>query len=294
MANNPVSELLEMENTLNAAKTAKSSIRLCIDTWQNKKPLSKEHLWEVKGRLKELKKTLKELDQAVKNFPVEFRPSSVDERIQYHNSLLAIPTRYLEKLGKYENGKAIRQDECMTYFADLHLLLDGIDDRAMAINNTIKLMEGDTTLEDLNENSREMVKWADSHISKGRDLPDKRANTIANLVWSYLNICTPVTEEGDSCIFDRVLIGHPHAWKTAYNETHKRGAQSLIEYIQNVYERNVNYERPIRVKRNGKPYQWWDYLCGPTMLHILFARQVLLMKLNEQPNEVKEKLSYVD
>ncbi len=293
MASNPVSELLEMEDTLNAAKTAKSSIRVCIDTWQNKKPLSKEHLWEVKGRLKKLKKTLKELDQAVKNFPVEFRPLSIDERIGYHNSLLAIPTRYLEKIGKYENGRAIRKDECMVYFADLHLLLGGIDDRAMAINNTIKLMEGDTTLEDLNGNSREMVKWADLYLSKGRDLPDKRASTIANLTWSYFNICTPVIKEDDSYIFDRVLIGHPHAWKTAYNETHKRGTQSLINYIENVYMRNVNYEGPIRVKRNGKPYQWWDYVCGPTMLHILFARQVLLMKLNERPNAMKERPTYV-
>jgi len=290
MVTDPVDELFGMKVTLDSARTANSAIELCHNAWRFKEPLSKEHFLENKNKMKEFKKELEELDRAVKRLPIDFRPISIDERIQYHNSLMAIPERYIDKIEKYESGsRNLRQDEVYMHFADLHLLISGTNDRAMAINKTIELLEKDTTLKELNKRAIERIKWADSYFSDGKDIPisEKKPHIIADLTWSYFNIGHPITEDGGYEIYDTVAIGHPPGWKTAYNKVHNRSnSRSLFRYIEGVHRKHRNV------------YKWPDFLCGPGMLEILHASDIMAMKLREgiplnRKEQSPKKITYV-
>jgi len=301
MEKDPIDGLLGMRVTLESARTANSAIEFSHDAWKNKKPLNKEHFWEIRERMKQFKKELEELDNAVKRLPIDFRPTSVDERIEYHNSLVAIPDRYLEKIEKYESGHNPKDDDVYMFFANYQLLLDGVNDRAVGIKKAVDILNEDNSIQNLRKESIDAVLWADSYFREGKDIPsnEKEPHRIANLIYSYLFISNPIDipsgEAEGYKLLDRVAIGNPDAWRTVYNKINSRfSSKSLFGYIKDIH---TKYEDGILPKKNfdGTTREWQDYLCGPAMLATLFASDVMRMKLREGISLTRktEDVSYI-
>jgi hypothetical protein len=213
---------LEFKNRVEMVKTANNVIKNCAKIWTSRKPFSPEYFEDVKTSLEELERSLDE----IKELPINLGPTSLDERIKYHESLLAIPKKYLKVIEKHTSKrrnpflyffkKEMNEDYENMYLADLSLALIGLNDLGMGIINAEKIKNGEITLERLNEKAEETILTSQKYLVRGERIPSKKPRYIAELTWSALYILNPITETDENVIYEKLVIGNFRSWQTFY------------------------------------------------------------------------------
>lgn len=270
----------EFRNRVEAVRTASNIIEDCCDMWDTRKPFHEEHFDEIKETLEKLEKDLND----IKELPLHLHPTTVDERIKYCESLIAIPKKYKKVIERYETRSRspllrrfrpeIKEDRDM-YFIDFLLAIAGLDDLCYAVFPAEKVRNGELTLEKLKENDEERVVFSQKYIVERGELPDKRSREIANLTYSIFSIMYPITETDRDVIYEKLLIGHPRAWQTCY------GRRGLIK----------NYLENLRRQHNGQDDSYlWVGQCFPRHLMTLAGPEINALIIRKRSKKEVERL----
>ncbi len=264
----PERELRKIRRENDALKAAQNAINFCAYSWKSKRPLhcnlSNKEKWDVKST----RSIMRNLYKSSKRFPLEHTPLYRHDIEKYHNSLSQAAGNYLQGVSSYNKNDRGRSRDSYSHFAELGLVLFGINDISVSVKNASRVRAGTASLETLHDESEKKVMEVYDKIYKFGNIEFKGSNDIADVVWSYFEVDSPISAVGDKSVIERVLLGHPKSWKKAYNNLHGNvGSNSVLKYMDD-----------LKNKYSGKP-DWYKNISIVSMLHIFFAQSVTELKL---------------
>lgn len=263
--------------------------------WGTSKPITSDDEADVK-KLKENLETMKEDLLRLREIKLDFHPHSMNQKIKkeisrineqryrHFESAVAIPQRLLKILDKINNrgninigrlGRFIFREyepDATIVFFDYGRGVMAMDDGAMAIKKAGMVREGQYTVDELNEHSRQTTLNMHGYLTRRERIPDKSPQQIADYVWSALNIMQPLEQiDDETVLYHRIAIGHPEAW----SEMNKRRPDG-IRYINSVKSSHTvgmgGHEMHLQQLDDGR---WYVDLCFPELLAILTSPYIV-------------------
>ena len=295
MSGNPIDSIRREEIRLEMLKAAHSLISECKNMWKNKLPLEKNNLNTTYKNLKSLEDKLLDLQDKVEKLDLVSTPLSIDQRINYTNSLISIIRKYKNNISKERKTssyyKRLKRSTDL-YLADVFSVNVGGNDLATGVIIAEQVRNKEINLEELKKNALEDVKSYNEYLVMKKRIPDKSPLNIAKLTWDTLFIMKPVECEDENELYIKLINGNYHSWKTIYERK-----PLILDYIKNFRREFYKTQKEKWGKELGRKiikYKgWYNSLCYPELLASVSTPEVRIKLINSSSETEKERLSYI-